>query len=49
MEEVIVTPHTAGSTERYYERVMDIFLRNFDSYSRGEPPTLNLVKYDLAY
>jgi phosphoglycerate dehydrogenase-like enzyme len=49
MDEVILTPHSAGSTERYFERVTDIFLRNFAAYAKGEPLPVNLVDYDRAY
>ncbi len=41
MNNVIVTPHTAGSTERYAERAVDIFLRNLAMYLDGNPPGIN--------
>ncbi|WP_309118336.1 D-2-hydroxyacid dehydrogenase [Paenibacillus sp.] len=41
MDNVIVTPHTAGSTERYAERAVDIFLRNLEMVLDGRPPAIN--------
>ncbi|MBU8566488.1 D-2-hydroxyacid dehydrogenase [Virgibacillus pantothenticus] len=50
MENVIVTPHTAGSTEHYDERVIDdIFLPNLQHYLKGEIPTVNLVNFEKGY
>lgn len=49
MEQVIVTPHTAGSTEHYYARALDIFLRNLALYTQGKGPLINQVDFDLAY
>lgn len=37
MENVIVTPHTAGETQRYEENLFDILLENLDRLERGEP------------
>ena len=33
---VLVTPHVAGSTPRYYERVAGIFLENLDAFLTGD-------------
>ncbi|WP_026691295.1 D-2-hydroxyacid dehydrogenase [Alteribacter aurantiacus] len=50
MENVIVTPHTAGSTEFYNERVMEmIFIPNLEKYVNNELPHLNLVDYKKGY
>ncbi|NBJ69481.1 MULTISPECIES: D-2-hydroxyacid dehydrogenase [Clostridia] len=50
MENVIVTPHTAGSTEHYDERVIDdIFLPNLQHYLQGEIPAINLVNFEKGY
>ncbi|AVR00857.1 hydroxyacid dehydrogenase [Oceanobacillus iheyensis] len=50
MENVIVTPHTAGSTEHYTERVVrDIFIPNLKNYLEGEKPSKNLVDYNKGY
>jgi phosphoglycerate dehydrogenase-like enzyme len=50
MEQVIITPHTAGSTKHYDERVIkDIFLPNLKRYLQGEIPHINLVDYEKGY
>ncbi|MBU9722565.1 MULTISPECIES: D-2-hydroxyacid dehydrogenase [Bacillaceae] len=50
MDNVIVTPHTAGSTEHYDQRVIeDIFIPNLKEYLQEKPPTTNLVDYDKGY
>lgn len=50
MENVIVTPHTAGSTEHYTERVVrDVFIPNLKNYLEGEQPSKNLVDYNKGY
>jgi phosphoglycerate dehydrogenase-like enzyme len=36
MEQVLITPHTAGETRRYEERVVDILLDNLARLHRGE-------------
>ncbi|MEY8750126.1 D-2-hydroxyacid dehydrogenase [Alkalicoccobacillus gibsonii] len=50
MDEVIITPHTAGATEHYQERVIqDIFIPNLKKYIEGEKPTINVVDYAKGY
>jgi phosphoglycerate dehydrogenase-like enzyme len=50
MENVIVTPHTAGATEHYAKRVIeDIFIPNLKLYLKGQPPSINLVDYKKGY
>ncbi|MGD6805168.1 D-2-hydroxyacid dehydrogenase [Rossellomorea vietnamensis] len=50
MENVILTPHTAGSTEFYNKRVIeDIFIPNLKEYISGNPPPVNLVDYRKGY
>lgn len=50
MENVIVTPHTAGATEHYTKRVVeDIFIPNLKRYVQGEKPNINVVNYTLGY
>lgn len=50
MEQVIITPHTAGSTKHYDERVIkDIFLPNLKRYLQGEVPHMNLVDFEKGY
>jgi phosphoglycerate dehydrogenase-like enzyme len=50
MENVIITPHTSGSTENYNKRVIEnIFIPNLKKYIQGETPTINLVDYKKGY
>lgn len=50
MENVIITPHTSGSTEHYNKRVIeDIFIPNLQKYIKGETLPINLVDYDKGY
>lgn len=37
MENVIVTPHTAGSSARFWEGLVELFSRNLERWRRGEP------------
>ena len=49
MDNVIITPHTSGSTVYYNDRVLDIFLDNLTSYMQGKAPHRNLVDYEKQY
>ncbi|WP_338448702.1 D-2-hydroxyacid dehydrogenase [Niallia oryzisoli] len=50
MDNVIITPHTAGSTEYYDKRVVeDIFIPNLKVYLKGQKPFINLVDYSKGY
>lgn len=50
LENVIITPHTSGSTEYYNKRVMDdIFIPNLKDYINGKNPTINLVDFEKGY
>ncbi|WP_337969554.1 D-2-hydroxyacid dehydrogenase [Virgibacillus salexigens] len=50
MDNVIITPHTAGATEYYATRVIeDIFLPNLEHYIQGETPNKNLVNFEKGY
>ncbi|MDQ0273461.1 D-2-hydroxyacid dehydrogenase [Cytobacillus purgationiresistens] len=50
LENVIITPHTSGSTEHYEERVIEqIFLPNFKQYLEGNTPDINLIDYKKGY
>ncbi|WP_078598291.1 D-2-hydroxyacid dehydrogenase [Evansella clarkii] len=50
MENVIVTPHTAGSTEYYNQRLMeDIFIPNLKNFAEGKLPGINLIDYRRGY
>ncbi|MDD9937183.1 MAG: D-2-hydroxyacid dehydrogenase [Myxococcales bacterium] len=48
MKNVIVTPHFAGATPHYADRVTDIFVANLERYQRGEP-LVNVVDKRQAY
>ena len=43
MPHVIVTPHSAGETRRYEDRVIDFLIENVDRLSRGETSLVNGV------
>ncbi|MGD6775671.1 D-2-hydroxyacid dehydrogenase [Sutcliffiella horikoshii] len=50
MDNVIVTPHTSGSTEHYTKRVIeDIVIPNLKHYLKNENPSINLVDYKKGY
>lgn len=50
MENVILTPHTAGSTEYYSNRVVeDIFIPNLKEYVSGKTPSINVVDFSKGY
>ncbi|MGP4038701.1 D-2-hydroxyacid dehydrogenase [Gracilibacillus sp. D59] len=50
MDNVIVTPHTAGATEHYTERVIrDIFIPNLRHYLKAGAPNVNVVDYEKGY
>lgn len=50
LDNVIVTPHTAGSTEYYTRRVIeDIFIPNLKEYINRGIPGINLVDYKKGY
>ncbi|WP_339184070.1 D-2-hydroxyacid dehydrogenase [Oceanobacillus sp. FSL W7-1293] len=50
MENVILTPHTAGATEFYNQRVIeDIFIPNLKNYLDGKAPSINLYRHERGY
>jgi phosphoglycerate dehydrogenase-like enzyme len=50
MENVIVTPHTSGSTEHYNQRVVEnILIPNLKDYLSGKTPSINLVNFTKGY
>lgn len=50
MENVIVTPHHAGATEHYTERLIEtILIPNLQDYLNGKTPSVNLVNYQKGY
>jgi phosphoglycerate dehydrogenase-like enzyme len=48
MENVIITPHIAGLSTHYNDRVVDLMCENLHRYLAGEP-LLNLVQRELGY
>ncbi|WP_379132356.1 D-2-hydroxyacid dehydrogenase [Paenibacillus sp. sgz500958] len=49
MKQVVITPHCAGATDRYADRVVDIFLDNLKSYQSTGAPSRNIVDYSRGY
>ena len=49
MDNVFITPHTAGLTQHYDQRVMDIFLTNLKSYLSIGVRILNRVDLNKQY
>ncbi|MED4202386.1 D-2-hydroxyacid dehydrogenase [Neobacillus mesonae] len=50
MDNVIITPHTAGSTEHYNKRVVEnILIPNLKNYIDCGTPAINLVDYSKGY
>ncbi|CAM4455555.1 D-2-hydroxyacid dehydrogenase [Paenibacillus xylanexedens] len=49
MENVLITPHIAGSTEQYADRAVDIFVKNLEAYVAGDTLPVNLVDYSHKY
>jgi phosphoglycerate dehydrogenase-like enzyme len=50
MENVIITPHTAGSTEHYNQRVIEnILIPNLRNYISGTLPSVNHVDFSKGY
>ena len=43
MPNVLITPHTAGETQRYEDAVIDILLENLDRLWRGETNLRNQI------
>ncbi|MBI2028708.1 MAG: D-2-hydroxyacid dehydrogenase, partial [Candidatus Levybacteria bacterium] len=48
MENVVITPHHSGWSERYMDRAIDIFVLNLKAYLRGKPLP-NLVDKKRGY
>ena len=50
MENVIITPHTSGSTEHYNKRVIEnILIPNLKEYLGGKTPSINRVDFSKGY
>jgi phosphoglycerate dehydrogenase-like enzyme len=48
MDNVLITPHIAGFSRLYNDRVVELFSENLSRYLRGEP-LLNTVQRNLGY
>ena len=49
MDNVIITPHNGGVTDRYEERAVDIFVRNLQAYMHTGKPETNLIDAQAHY
>jgi len=50
LENVIITPHTAGNSEKYDERMIeDIFLPNLQNYLEKNKLLINVIDYNRGY
>lgn len=49
MDNVIMTPHTAGDTVHYNDRVLDIFIENLKAYRQGVDLPRNVIDYEKSY
>lgn len=48
MENVIITPHHSGLSEKYMDRAIDVFLENLKAFLKGEPLP-NLIDKTRGY
>lgn len=48
LDNVIITPHIAGSTEQYLARSIDIWVANARRFKRGQN-LLNIIDLDKGY
>ncbi len=48
LDNVLITPHIAGNTQRYHERAAEIFAQNLERYLDGRP-LLNQVAVERGY
>lgn len=48
MDNVIITPHYAGSTPKYFDRAIDIFCQNLEKFLHDEP-MINVVDKEKGY
>lgn len=49
MEQVLITPHIAGSNLLYAQRAGEIFIKNLKAYIKQETLPVNLVNYEHRY
>lgn len=48
LDNLLMTPHNAGSTPNYFKRAMEIFINNLKRYKNGEA-LINVIDYDKKY
>lgn len=48
MENVLITPHVAGLTPQYFERLTGIFCENLNRFMNNEP-LINVVNKNAGY
>lgn len=50
LENVILTPHVAGPTPHYMDRLMDLFIDNLEAFVSGNRDKMvNIIDYDRQY
>ncbi|KKC47608.1 2-hydroxyacid dehydrogenase [Paenibacillus sp. D9] len=49
LEQVIISPHVGGDTDRYKERIAALFIENLKEYVRTGKPARNIVDYGRGY
>lgn len=49
MDNVIITPHIGGATDRYKARMTDLFVENLQAYLSTGTPARNIVDYAKSY
>lgn len=49
MDNVIITPHIAGWTDNYKQKMTDLFTHNLQAYMTTGKPDRNVVDYKLKY
>lgn len=49
MDNVLLLPHIGGETDRYNERLLEIFFANLAQYLAGKTPTHSKIEYGRAY
>ena len=43
MDNVLITPHTAGETQQYEDNVLDLLMENLERQWRGETALRNQI------
>ena len=50
LDNVIITPHIAGPTPHYMDRLMDLFIDNLEAFVEGRTDKMvNVIDYDKQY